>query len=875
VAPPDAVSVDSGPADLSLEASPYQSCRSGLVSTDLVGPELTMSSTAPRDVRPLVLASGSRSLSRTVGPELRRCLASGCLALIRTGALGPGSWRELGEQGVHRVEHLPGRHVIVALEPGAALLAAMDAGLVEAADVLRPGDKLGPRKPYDQGRVALFADVTGRVSSRSFARLGLPVSPAGERAAARRRRVFRIAVERTPEGWLDADVRRSTGVEEVQGFSLGPQQAPVYGGYTGAGIVVAVVDSGVDAAHRDLYALDGSGKPTGTRVEGDPDTIGHGTAVASVLAGNGQASSGFSLEGELGDPYEWRGQAPRVQRIISVYRGTSWDPAIPAAQLYNHSYPLSYGSYDGASAFVDQAIHAGLAHAGASTPPRPMVWAAGNAGLVAGSPGGPVGYHSVDAVAKNPIVVGGSNANDDSFCPWASHGPTHDGRIKPDVVAPYTKDYRPPAGIPMAIDEIRLVARPGRGAVDRVWSFDTDGDLAGWKASAGIEQVAVKGGALEGLVTLGGKTGGDSQPPYIGGGTLTRAGLGLAGAAYQRLELRMRLRVEDGAGRYRHPNMVGVRWDNDADPDLDHSSLAPLAGAEDGGWHTHGVDLPATFTGTITALQVEPAGYVHGIVVAAAKTQTYQVAAGTSYAAPAVSGVLALLLEQYRREKEADLEQDPPWPSTLKALVIHTARDLSHEGPDARDRDNPDTGAPTLFHRGPDFATGWGLVDARAASALLGASRAGERKLVQAQIGDGQLHTYRVVLSGRVAVRTLRATLVWDDPPGSPVLAADQPQLVNDLDLSAVSPSDTIHGPWVLDPLPYPGPIKPSDVRPARRCTAPARSFAEQGCVDRLNNVEQVAVEQPEAGGWTVRVRARDVPRGPQRYSLIVSASCD
>jgi subtilisin family serine protease len=876
--PPDGAGVDQGSADLAVDASPYQSCSNGLASTHLEGPELTMSSTAPTTVRPLVLFSGPRSLSRTLGPELRRCLdTAGCLALARIGALGSRTWQELGRLGLHRVEHLQGRHVIVAMKKGAELRAAMDAGLVEAVDVLRPSDKLPPEQPFDVGRVALLADERGRVRTRSFRRLGLPLSPAGERAAARRRWVFRIAAERTPEGWLDADVRRSIRTDPVQGFSLGPQQAPIYSGYTGAGIVAAVVDSGVDPGHLDLHALDASGKPTSTRVEGAPDTIGHGTAVASVLAGNGLGSAGFSLEGTKSGPFQWRGQAPRALEIVSLYKGTPWGSAVPRAHLFNHSYPLSYGTYDNATAFVDQAIHVGLTHEGASYPPRPMVWAAGNAGLVAGAAGAPAGYHSTSAVAKNPIVVGGSNANDDSFCPWASHGPTHDGRIKPDVVAPYTKDFRPPGGIPTTIDEIRLVARDGAGATDRVWSFEKDGDLEGWKASPGIEQVAVKGGALEALVTLGGKAKGVAPPPLVGGGTLTRAGLSLDGGDYERLELRMRVLVDEGSGRYRYPNLLGVRWDNDADADLDHSRLAPFESAKrDSGWHTHAVDLPATFKGTIKALQIEPAAYLHGIVVAVAKTQTYQVAAGTSYAAPAVSGVVALLLEQYVQEREANLQVDPPWPSTLKALLIHTARDLVHETADARDRDNPDTGAPTVFHQGPDFATGWGLVDALAASRLLAASSAKERKLAQAKIGSGQVHSYRVLLSDRVAVKTLRATLVWDDPPGSPVLAKDQPRLVNDLDLTAVGPSATTHGPWVLDPLPSSkAGIKPSDVKPARRCAAPSGSWKAKGCEDHLNNVEQVAVARPEHGLWTIRVRARDVPRGPQRYSLVVSASCE
>jgi hypothetical protein len=186
-----------------------------------------------------------------------------------------------------------------------------------------------------------------------------------------------------------------------------------------------------------------------------------------------------------------------------------------------------------------------------------------------------------------------------------------------------------------------------------------------------------------------------------------------------------------------------------------------------------------------------------------------------------------------------------------------------------------------LLHRGPDFASGYGLVDALAASRLLSASVPGAVKLVQGSIDSGETHRYRVAVSAGVSFSDLRATLVWDDPAGDPLLAIDKPQLVNDLDLWVESPAGEAHGPWVLDPLPLDvknhasgyDPIKPADVKAARRCVKPAPPLGSD-CEDHLNNVEQVLVDTPRAGWWTIRVRAPQLVNGPQRYSLLVSGGC-
>ena len=107
--------------------------------------------------------------------------------------------------------------------------------------------------------------------------------------------------------FFDADSRALIGVDEVEADLSLPR--PLGLPLSGAGVTIAVLDTGVDATHPDLPfgskvvgnvrlapALSGGlGFTYPLSVEGLPDTdllLGHGTFVASVAAGTGQASGG-------------------------------------------------------------------------------------------------------------------------------------------------------------------------------------------------------------------------------------------------------------------------------------------------------------------------------------------------------------------------------------------------------------------------------------------------------------------------------------------------------------------------------------------------------------------------------------------------------
>ncbi|MFH1278533.1 MAG: S8 family serine peptidase [Candidatus Eisenbacteria bacterium] len=187
---------------------------------------------------------------------------------------------------------------------------------------------------------------------------------------------------------------------------------------------------------------------------------------------------------------------------------------------------------------------------------------------------------------------------------------------------------------------------------------------------------------------------------------------------------------------------------------------------------------------------------------------------GTSMATPAVSGAVALLLETW------GAVGSPPWPSTLKALLLGTADDLG----------NP----------GPDYRFGYGRMNVKRA-----ADRVRFATVIEDSVSDGGVREWTFPVPA--GFPELKVTLVWDDPAGTPLA---NPALVNDLDLLLLPPTAPPAYPSVLDP------------------SNPAAS-AVTG-VDHLNNVEQVVALSPQEGTWTARVTGGNVPVGTsQTFSLV------
>jgi serine protease AprX len=201
--------------------------------------------------------------------------------------------------------------------------------------------------------------------------------------------------------------------------------------YSSDDIVIAVIDTGIDANHVDLD----EGKVIGWKdfVNNQPnpyDDHGHGTHVSSIAAGTGEGNPSYT------------GVAPGAAlvgvkvldltgsgTVDDLDAGIQWvidNKATYGIEILNLSVGIG-GSYpsdgtDSTSTLVNAAFDAGIV----------VVVAAGNDGPAKYTIGSP-------AAAEKAITVGAmADVGESGFylASWSSRGPTADERIKPDLCAP-------------------------------------------------------------------------------------------------------------------------------------------------------------------------------------------------------------------------------------------------------------------------------------------------------------------------------------------------------------------------------------------------------------------------------------------------------
>ncbi len=221
-------------------------------------------------------------------------------------------------------------------------------------------------------------------------------------------------------------------------------------GYSGTGIGVAVIDSGI-YAHPDLSTSNG----TGTRVVYSQsfvpgldasDQFGHGTHVAGIVGSNGKSSTGSAYTRTL------KGVAPNVNLInlrVLDQNGAGTDASVIAAideaitlkNTYNiRVINLSLGRPVWESYTLDPLCQAAEAAYQAGIV---VVAAAGNFGR--DNSMDEHGYGTIVAPGNDPYVItvgamndmGTASRSDDQIASFSSKGPTPiDNLVKPDLVAP-------------------------------------------------------------------------------------------------------------------------------------------------------------------------------------------------------------------------------------------------------------------------------------------------------------------------------------------------------------------------------------------------------------------------------------------------------
>ncbi|WP_232521206.1 S8 family serine peptidase [Micromonospora phaseoli] len=191
-------------------------------------------------------------------------------------------------------------------------------------------------------------------------------------------------------------------------------------GYTGQGIRVAVLDTGVDAAHPDLVGRVAEAQNF-TEETNPGDIVGHGTHVASIIAGSGAASDG-SYRGVAPDATLLSGKVCEEYGCTesAILAGMQWAAGDAGADVVN----LSLGGTDTPEVDpLEEAVNTLTAQTGAL-----FVISAGNAGR-AGTVGSPA---SADAA----LAVGAVD-RDDELAYFSSQGPrVGDDALKPEITAP-------------------------------------------------------------------------------------------------------------------------------------------------------------------------------------------------------------------------------------------------------------------------------------------------------------------------------------------------------------------------------------------------------------------------------------------------------
>ncbi|MBB5802002.1 subtilisin family serine protease [Saccharothrix ecbatanensis] len=285
-----------------------------------------------------------------------------------------------------------------------------------------------------EGRVdqRLF-DVTGLVEAGydDARRDTVPVivsggrPPSGARVAGALPAVDAVAAEvskatgwlELPEGggkvWLDGVARPLLDRSTTQVGAPAAWAA----GLTGAGVTVAVVDTGVDGDHPDLVGREVAGRDF-THEQDGIDRYGHGTHVAATIAGHRAPYRGVAPDARLLDAKvcDAAGLCPES----AIIEGMRW-AAEQGADVVNISLGLRPSDdVDPVEAAVDalSASHGTL-----------FVVSAGNDGDGAAtvlSPG----------TADSALTVGAVE-RDDSLAEFSSRGPrVADGAVKPDITAP-------------------------------------------------------------------------------------------------------------------------------------------------------------------------------------------------------------------------------------------------------------------------------------------------------------------------------------------------------------------------------------------------------------------------------------------------------
>ncbi len=697
----------------------------------------------------------------------------------------------------------------------------------------------------DQG--PCIGDVTGIVDRRKLTKLlSIP-------------EVMEVDIYSPPE--VVGDVARPLArVSNLQNSFIDTinQPSPLWNAntpYVGDSVWIGIWDEGIDSLHGDFKEGNEVRK---AQITGNPYAWRslvsyHGTHVAGIALGNGWRSQYSNpLGGSNGWISQWRGIAPKARTwAFGMYVDGNY------ADVNNHSHVIGYtGTYTDGSKNIDNAT---ADHNPINLKNNIMVYAAANNGGFYAQHGSQRGYYSLLADSKNAIKVGSVEKHTGLRSDISSMGPTRDGRLGPDVMAPGS------GGDVLYKMEFDSIVVKGTNGTKKAWYFGNSNEI--WLSGDCARNRSVTNGVFSVYVNSGTTIYSPISPSIIGSSSDT-------------LIFRWKVSKLNSVPSSRIPAFY-VQYDGGS---LVFETDAPSI------WQVKKVHIGSqtVYKGSSwNGASITSLGFCIGVndlpasgIVSCWSNNSYSAQQGTSMAAPFVSGVVALMLQKYRDSYNKNIHNEPFWNSTARALLIHTATDMVNADPILSQDNNPDfvggdatndTSLTTPYTIGPDYATGYGLVNAEKAVTYVDTFR-----FKESQIRTGETKCYFVDIGSNR--NNFRATIAWDDTGALNLTSPMDKKLINDIDLKVVNlQTGENFYPWTIDHSPIKSSTIPSDGIDrsiTRELILANPAFKGR---DTLNNVEVVDIANPTPGKYMIVVQgtkiiARQNPRvsgTAQDFSLV------
>ncbi len=659
---------------------------------------------------------------------------------------------------------------------------------------------------------------------------------------------------------------------------------------TGADQVIAIADSGLDTGdlatlHRDLrgrvirtYALGRAGDWS--------DPTGHGTHMAGAAAGSG-VLSGSVPEGNI-YAGTYTGVAPAAKLVIQSIgdaqggiegvpfdRGSLMRQAYSdGARIHSNSWgghtgglgnPPDFGRYTISSRQVDAAAW--------EYKDMLILYSAGNEGRDDNRDG------VVDAdgltqpgTAKNALTVGASENNQptiaryygssfaspierdlfadnpNGMAAFSSRGPTDDGRVKPDIVAPGTfitaarsQDYLFSDALESSLQAYdtweraggagswQSVAQQGRNG-SRAWLYSANGTFSPAASSYMLTPAFdVSGTAFFDLTFWHQyQLGNDNRAEVL---LLSRSASDPSRIASSVIVLPM----SGSRSGYSQVVLENLSVDALRQSGIDPTRLqlgfgiASASGNLASRWWLDDLRVDGADWGTLGKYRMTARG--------SDLDEAYVMLGGTSSATALTAGAAAVVREWLTTRTALD----SPSAALLKGMLLNGAADISP---------GQYSGRTEVPAQRPNSVSGWGRLDLRNAIQPLAPRTLWFTDQTEG-ISTSMMYTYTFAIGTAGQVGDLDLTLTWTDYPGYETASK---ALVNDLDLSLITPD-------------------------GRRIVGNQGLYSGGQCLrnslwDACNNVEGVRLKNAPAGSYQVQVRGADVSQGRrQPYALVLTGT--